>query len=251
MQPVLSPAPSRAPHGLPHDLSREAETIQLRSEIDRIDDLLLELVNKRLKRSEEIALCKGDAREGELLIRPDRERQVLERLQSKAAPAARDAVPGLWRELMGRCLQAQQPSTIVLHAAQDPVLVTDRARLRFGCAAPLLAAVDADSALQHARLHPAIAVIELSPLSSWWVSLHDARDLLIFDGIKDASGRTIALAVGRVPSRYRSPTCPTYSILSEERLRLRMASGEAIRPLALSGRLRLCVAEAPNPGGES
>jgi len=214
----------------------------LRVEIDRLDDALLGLIEQRLAKAGAIAALKAVEQPSCLRLRPDRERKVLDSLSRRASSLPRPAVQTIWRELMGLSLQAQTRTEIVLCAPHRPILIADGARLRFGCQAPMLVAEDAAEALDRARSNEAVAVIELSPLCDWWVALAASQELTIFDCLQDAEGRVVALLVGRVmPLDHDSG--PAYSILTDAALRHRMNEGEPIRPLAISGDLRLCMAE--------
>ena len=223
------------PHSAP-----DLET--LRAEIDRIDDSLLALIEQRLARAGAIAALKEKEQPNCLRIRPDRESNVLDGVARRAGRLAEPAVRTIWRELMGLSLQAQARTEIVLCAPHRPIAVADGARLRFGCQAPMLAAESAEEALDRARTNEAVAVIELSPLSDWWVALAAERSLTIFDCLRDVEGRVMALLVGRVmpPDRGSGATC---SVLTDAALRRRLSEGEPIRTLAISGDLRLCLAE--------
>jgi chorismate mutase len=223
----------------------------LRSEINRIDEDLLELMEQRLACSLAIAEHKEDAPTAFLYLRPEREQDVLERIADRAERMPKDAIGIIWRELMALGLQAQKKTELVLHAADQPVLVTSTTRVRFGCAAPILVAGSPGEALERARSREAVAVIELSPLSGWWVDLFDDQSLAIFDSLPDDHGRVAALAIGRV-SANSLPKGVTFPIIGEGSLRRRVSEGESIRPLALCGRLRLCIShgQAPLQGAE-
>lgn len=224
----------------PADDAARTDLSLLRSEIDRIDDALLDLMERRLSAAHRVAALKRRADTALLLLRPDREQDVLDRLSARAGHMPPAALGAIWRELMALSLQAQERTEIVLHARQAPVAVTNEARLRFGCAAPILVVGDPAEALERARHRQSVAVIELDPLSGWWAALHDDRRLAIFDALGDEGGAVTALAVGRVGAGRRAGA---YPILTEAALRRRMEAGEAIRPLAMCGHLRLCAAE--------
>ena len=89
----------------------------------------------------------------------------------------------------------------------------------------------------------AIAVVELHPLSHWWTELYHDRSLVILDALEGNHGGITALAIGRIDEACLAPG-RRYLILSAANLAKRMAAGEAIRPIALSGELRLCILEA-------
>ena len=219
----------------------------LRSEIDRIDDELLLLMEERLCRAADIAASKRNADASQLKLRPARERQVVERLARNSDLISLEGIERVWRELMAASLQSQQVTRLIIHAPQRPIQATDSARRAFGCAAPAMAADTAEEALDLARSGDAIAIIELSPLGNWWTALADEPELAIFEGLRDSHGRLIALAVGRLAADHHAGST-SYSILSETELRVRTEAGEAIRALALSGSLRLCISTGARAG---
>jgi chorismate mutase len=220
----------------------------LRTEIDRIDARLLELMEERLTCSGAIAALKGSEDGEQLRLRPDREQQVIERLADRAERMPRASVVAIWRELMGINLQAQQATHIVIHCPQQPVLVTDQARLRFGGAAPIVSAGTPQDALDRARNREAIAVIEFSPLSNWWVELFHDESLTIFDCLRDRHGRIVALVIGRVAARHLTSDT-SFLVLGDGSLRRRAGAGDRLQTLAICGNLRLCVSRSA--GGES
>lgn len=223
----------------------------LRAEIDRIDDELLALVAQRLSRTKAIAELKHSADRSTLLLRPDRERELLERLKRSSAGLPPFVVEAIWREIMACSLQLQQVTELALHAAERPGQMVDLVRHRFGCAAPLRLASSAEEALERARLHPAIAAIELSPGSNcpgsdWWVGLAEPGTLAIFDWLVGRDDAVVGLLVGRCDESCRLPDL-SFAILSAEALDRRIASGEPIRELAASGERRLAVSTARSP----
>src|SRR3954465_1593706 len=90
----------------------------LRTEIDRIDARLLELMEERLTCSSAVAASKGSAESDQLRLRPAREQQVIERLAERAELMPRASITAIWRELMGINLQAQQATHIVIHCPE-------------------------------------------------------------------------------------------------------------------------------------
>ncbi len=219
----------------------------LRSEIDRIDARLLDLMEERLSRSAAIAACKAHDDDARLRLRPDREQQVIDRLTARAERMPAAAVTAIWRELIGANVQAQTRLHIVIHCPEQPVLVTDRARLRFGGAAPIIAAGTPQDALDCARNRDAIGVIEFSPLSSWWVELFHDGQLNIFDCLRDRHGRIVALIVGRVAAQYVTEDSALL-VLGDGSLRRRAHAGDRLKTLAICGNLRLCVSDKAGAG---
>ncbi len=215
----------------------------LRTEIDRIDARLLELMEERLLCSGAVAALKGAEEGDQLRLRPGRERQVIERLSARAARMPAASVTAIWRELMGINLQAQRATHIVIHCPLQPVLVTDQARLRFGGAAPIVEAGTPQDALGRAREREAIAVIEFSPLSNWWVELFHDESLTIFDCLRDKQDRIVALVIGRVAAKHVTSDT-SFLVLGDGALRRRTEAGEKVRTLAICGNLRLCVSQS-------
>ena len=219
----------------------------LRSEIDRIDDALIALIEQRLSHSLAIAELKQDAETALLCLRPNREREILDRLAGRAGGVPQGAIAAIWRELMALSLQAQQPTALVLHAPAQPVVLTNLVRLRFGCVAPIVVTGSPDEALHRARVTDAVAIVELSPLSGWWLALRDDPKLAIFDALGEADGRVAALAVGRLGAESLPPGT-SFPILSEAAMRRRIGEGERMRTLAIAGEMRLCVSRGMRQG---
>jgi hypothetical protein len=122
------------------------------------------------------------------------------------------------------------------------VLVTDQARLRFGGAAPIVSAGTPQDALERARNREAIAVIEFSPLSNWWVELFHDETLSIFDCLRDKHGRIVALVIGRVAAAHLTSDT-AFLVLGDGSLRRRTDAGDQVKTLAICGNLRLCVSQ--------
>ena len=166
-----------------------------RRAIDALDNELLALIERRFALSAEVAALK-QADDGHLRIRPRRETEVLARLTQKATTATPALIAHVWRELMAHSVQAQVPTTLVLHAPAAAVSGLGAGmRERFGRAAPLHLAASPREALDRARDEQAIAAIALDD-SGWWTHLPEEPGLTIFDRI--GSGRELVLLVGRI-----------------------------------------------------
>jgi len=82
----------------------------VRAEIDRLDDELLRLISRRGECAISVAAIKREAGETGSFYRPEREQQVLRRLQAaNPGPLDGETVSRLFRELMSACLALQQP----------------------------------------------------------------------------------------------------------------------------------------------
>jgi chorismate mutase / prephenate dehydratase len=82
---------------------------ELRTQIDAVDTELLALLNKRASLALEVGEIKKQ--EGSTVFRPEREAQVIRRLQdSNPGPIKADGIAHVWREIMSSCraLEARQ-----------------------------------------------------------------------------------------------------------------------------------------------
>ena len=183
-----------------NDLTSECLTLQaLRHEIDRIDDEMLELLNRRLLIARRVGKAK-DAPHGPFLnLRPDRETAVLERLLGKASDLARPAVAPIWRQVIAAGLAQQGTISVALWRGVEDGRTWDRARQRFGSQVTYVGAGNPKAALDAAQLGNTVAVLNLSADHPWWMDLaRDYPDLWVFESLDDARGTPVALCVGRM-----------------------------------------------------
>jgi chorismate mutase / prephenate dehydratase len=81
---------------------------KLRDEIDRIDDRILDLLNKRAKIVINIAHVKR--RENRSFYSPEREKEIIQRLTSRnTGPFPNDAIKTLFREILSASLSLEEP----------------------------------------------------------------------------------------------------------------------------------------------
>ena len=71
---------------------------EIRKEIDETDDRIRELFIHRMELSKKVAMEK--AKTGDAIYKPDREREIIERLTLKTDPQIRDAYESLLRHIM-------------------------------------------------------------------------------------------------------------------------------------------------------
>ena len=82
---------------------------QLRKQIDRLDDEMLKLVNQRAALAQQI----GHLKENGVVLRPEREAQILQRLQgNNKGPLSNAAVVQLFTEVMSQCRALEAPLTV-------------------------------------------------------------------------------------------------------------------------------------------
>jgi chorismate mutase len=184
----------------------------LRSEIDRLDDAILKLIEQRMGTAREIAELKRNEATNRLRLRPAREAAVVERLVAQTGPATEKLVRQVWREIMACSLDLQAPTDLLLYAEKRPSALTDATRRRFGCVGRMHVVASPADALEGARTLEAVAVIELDPHSDWWTALQGDAQLVAFDCLKDDESRVIALAVGRI-SDEDLRACPPIRIV--------------------------------------
>ena len=85
------------------------ELKKLREQIDRLDDELLKLVNRRAELARRIGRLKEDGK----VLRPEREAQILKRLQgNNSGPLDNDAVARLFIEVMSQCRALEAPLSV-------------------------------------------------------------------------------------------------------------------------------------------
>lgn len=103
---------------------------QLREQIDRLDDELLKLVNQRAALAQQIGHLKEDG----VVLRPEREAQVLQRLlENNSGPLSDDAVARLFTELISQCRALEAPLTIA-YLGPEGTFTEAAAQKRFGSA---------------------------------------------------------------------------------------------------------------------
>lgn len=183
-----------------NDLSADQLTLQaLRHEIDRIDEQMLDLLNRRLHIARRVGKAK-DAPHGPFLnLRPDREASVMDRLLARASELTRPVVGPVWREVIAAGLAQQGTISVALWRGVEDGRTWDRARQRFGSQMTYMGAANPRAALDAARFGETVAVLNLSADHPWWMDLaRDYPDLWVFDSLDDARGAPVALCVGRV-----------------------------------------------------
>ena len=104
----------------------------LRKRINEVDDHILALLEERAKVVSDVAHAKREAKLP--TYDPERERQVLDRLASKAGRFPADAIRAVYREVMSACLALQEPLK-VSYLGPEGTFSHAGARAYFGLAA--------------------------------------------------------------------------------------------------------------------
>ena len=82
----------------------------IRAEIDGIDTQILDLLNRRARCAQRVGEAKAEHGEAGFIYRPDREAQILRRIQqSNPGPLPNESVTWFFRELMSACLSLEKP----------------------------------------------------------------------------------------------------------------------------------------------
>lgn len=137
------------------------ELKQLREQIDRVDDELLKLVNKRAALAQQI----GHLKLNSVVLRPEREAQILLRMQgNNPGPLSNQAVVQLFTEVMSQCRALEAPLTIA-YLGPEGTFTEAAALKRFGNAIEELSCATIDDvfrAVQSGTAHYGMAPVENS-----------------------------------------------------------------------------------------
>ena len=124
---------------------------RLRSEIDAVDDELLELINRRA----EIARHIGGVKKGAPAYRPEREAEILRRLaQANPGPLAAERVTGVFREVISAC-RGLEEAVRVTYLGPEGTFSEQAVRQHFGSAVDALPASTVDEAFRRCEARAA------------------------------------------------------------------------------------------------
>jgi len=181
----------------------------LRTEVDRIDQAILELLIERSDIVRQIGAVKADRANRRLAVRPAREAEILRRLAALAdGRFPRAVMVRMWRELLAATTRLQTPLSVAVFTTRQQGFHTwDLARDHFGSVTPM---VRVDSGSQALRsVSDGSATLAVVPLPNdedpWWLALvsdhHDrlrvfARLPFVANG--GGEGDASALALGRL-----------------------------------------------------
>jgi chorismate mutase/prephenate dehydratase len=110
----------------------------LRTEIDRLDDELLEVLERRVGIVKDIAAAKREEKVDGPIFRPGREANVMRRILEKhSSDLADEVVARIWREMISAVCRMQKPHSVAITAPEKSVGFWDLARCHFGSATPM------------------------------------------------------------------------------------------------------------------
>ncbi len=146
----------------------------LRREVDRLDNAVVDLLVERLTLVERIAILKDDRQDGRIALRPAREAVILRRLVARAGdgfPAAE--LIRMWRELLAATTRQQTPFAVAAHVPPDQPGLWDIARDHFGSSTPVRRVASPAHALRSLADGSAqVAVLpEPGEQEPWWRAL--------------------------------------------------------------------------------
>lgn len=178
---------------------------QLRDEIDRLDDQLMDLLLSRARLVDRIGPLKGAS--GDPVLRPGREAMILRRLLARAgATFDRAAVTRIWREIVSAAVRQQGPFPVAASMPDDGSSCWALTRDHFGASAPITALPGPAQVVGAVSRGEVAAGVVPYPVSDdpepWWTRL-----------ISDAAPRVVAhlpAAIGLSPAQG----CPQGVVLA-------------------------------------
>ena len=90
--------------------------MHLRTQIDQLDQQILELLSRRLQMAEQVAKAKPN---GAPVFRPDREAQLLARLCAAAEPQLQPVINAVWRAVISASISRQRPDFTILMTTES------------------------------------------------------------------------------------------------------------------------------------
>jgi chorismate mutase/prephenate dehydratase len=118
-----------------------AKLLDLRQAIDSVDDELLRLLNERARLVQQVGAIKAELKQPFYV--PDRERQILERMQAaNSGPFPTEALRPVFSEIISACLSLEHPLKVAF-LGPEATFTHMAARSRFGLSARYVPAATA------------------------------------------------------------------------------------------------------------
>ncbi len=168
----------------------------IRTEIDRVDTALLDLIAERM----ELAQAVRRAKSGVDVWRPSREESHVRDLAQKAGGIPPKLVSRIWAELTSASLTLQGPICLHIALAVDGLSASALVRDRFGGAIPTRTYPTDSAALAAAYMDPEGVAILPAPggMCNWWTALGPngaAPDMHILAALPRISDQSWPMAV--------------------------------------------------------
>ncbi|HRD87727.1 MAG TPA: prephenate dehydratase [Accumulibacter sp.] len=140
----------------------QRELAIVRRQIDEVDDDLLALLNQRARLAQQVGEIKARHGEAGFIYRPEREAQVLQRIQGmNPGPLSNESLTWFFREVMSACLSLEQPLGIAFLGPLG-TFSESAAVKHFGHAARLLPQISIDDVFREVEaLHADYAVVPI------------------------------------------------------------------------------------------
>ena len=134
----------------------------VRGEIDAIDAQLLELLNRRARCAQQVGQIKSALGDAGFIYRPEREAQVLRRIQEiNPGPLSDETTTWFFREVMSACLALEQPLSVAFLGPLG-TFSESAATKHFGHAARLMPQTSIDDVLREVEAgHADYAVVPI------------------------------------------------------------------------------------------
>ena len=133
----------------------QSELAVVRTLIDGVDRQLLDLLNQRARYAQQVGAIKARHGEAGFIYRPEREAQVLQRIQAiNPGPLSNESVTWFFREVMSACLSLEKPLGIAFLGPLG-TFSESAAVKHFGHAARLMPQVSIDDVFREVEAHHA------------------------------------------------------------------------------------------------
>ena len=140
----------------------QSELAIVRQQIDGLDRQLLGLLNQRARYAQQVGEIKARHGEAGFIYRPEREAQVLQRIQEiNSGPLSNESVTWFFREVMSACLSLEQPLGIAFLGPLG-TFSESAATKHFGHAARLMPQISIDDVFREVEaFHADYAVVPI------------------------------------------------------------------------------------------
>ncbi|NNE57166.1 MAG: hypothetical protein HKN36_03575 [Hellea sp.] len=222
----------------------------IRVEIDRVDNLLLELIAKRMELAGQVRKVKSGVR----LWRPSREHSLVKDLAEASDGTPANLVARIWAELMSASCALQGTMKLHVSLEGDALKNWSLVRDRFGAALPTKSYPTTSAALAAAYAEEEGVAVIPAPggMQRWWTSLCKGgamEDMHILTGLPrvEESDWPVAVAVATADIL---PSGDDMTLIALKQPKAALDAGLNVKLRAESGEFALLsVDEFLSPGG--